>query len=100
VRHFFGQTSTQALQVQQRRRSMFHSLSAFVTTIASVGQRLAQAPQKMQASMSIAILPRLRSLLCGSFMRDGYSRVAGREKRFLTTVRVIPKTDIAISPCS
>ena len=27
LRHFLGQTSTQALQVQQRRRSMFHSFS-------------------------------------------------------------------------
>jgi hypothetical protein len=79
---------------------MVHSFADLVTTIASVGQRLAQAPQKMHASMSIAILPRLRSLLYGSFILEGYSRVAGREKRFRRTVRVMPKTDIPTSPYS
>jgi hypothetical protein len=62
TRHFFGHTSTQALQVQQRSLSIVHSLSGLLTTIASVGQRLAQAPQKMQASMSIAMLPLLRAV--------------------------------------
>jgi hypothetical protein len=100
VRHFFGHTSTQALQVQQRRRSMFHSLSTFRTMIASVGQRFAQALQKMHASMSISMRPRLRSVRWGTFTRVGYSRVAGREKRFRMMVRDIPKTDIPTSPYS
>ena len=40
LRHFLGQTSTQALHVQQRSLSMFHSRSCLVTMIASVGQHL------------------------------------------------------------
>lgn len=100
ARHFLGHTSTQALQVQQRSLSIVQSFSALVTTMASVGQRLAQAPQKMQESMSIAMLPRLRSILCASRTGRGYRLVAGREKRFRITVRVMPKTDISTSPCS
>ena len=100
VRHFFGQTSTHALQVQQRSRSMFHSLSGFRTMMASVGQRFAQALQKMHASMSFSMCPRLRGVRWGSFSRDGYNRVAGRVKRFLMIVRDIPKTDIPTAPCS
>jgi len=66
ARHFFGHTSTQALQVQQRSLSIVQSLSALVTTMASVGQRFAQALQKMQASMSMTMLPRVRCIRCAS----------------------------------
>jgi hypothetical protein len=97
-RHFTGQTSTQALHVQQRRRSMFHSFCGLVTMMASVGQRFAHAPQKMQMSISFSMCPRLADAWCAAFCRAGYSRVAGREKRFLSVMRVIPKTDIPISP--
>ena len=74
-RHFTGQTSTQALQVQQRRRSMFHSFCGLVTMMASVGQRLAQAPQKLHRSMSIAMLPRLRGVRHASFCSEARSHM-------------------------
>jgi hypothetical protein len=99
-RHFTGHTSTQALHVQQRRRSIFHSFCVFVTMMASVGQRRTQPPQKMQVSMSISMRPLLRGVRQGSFPRPGYTRVEGGEKRFLITVRVMAKTDISTSPCS
>ena len=66
VRHFFGHTSTHALHVQQRILSIVQSFSAFVTTMASVGHRFTQAPQKMHSLMSMAMLPLLRLVLCGS----------------------------------
>ena len=92
VRHFTGQTSTQALQEQQRSRSMVHSRAGLLTTMASVGHRFWQSMQNVQVSMSMAMLPLDLSAWCGTFSLVGYSRVAGRERRFLRVVRVILKT--------
>ena len=85
--HFFGQTSTHALQIIHLNGSISQLFSFLFTVRALEGHFLLHIPQKMHLSISISMWPLV--LLNEGLVSIGYFLVAGFVTRLFITLPII-----------